>query len=112
MFGSLGQHWNGCILDSVDAVLAYASTAVYIRFALNVHLETGCCPKGAAPPKKAMSMLEEALFREESIEEWFAVVSPEYARIALAKAEAYLDGLDNKKKKREEKKLASVFVAA
>jgi Rhodopirellula transposase DDE domain len=57
-WGILEQHWNGALLDSVDAVIQYASTMTWKGNHPVVTLVTTTYQTGVKLTKKAMKVVE------------------------------------------------------
>jgi hypothetical protein len=57
-WGILENHWNGALLDSVEAVLAYARTMTWKGRHPAVELVTTTYKKGVKLTKRAMTQLE------------------------------------------------------
>ncbi len=76
-FGILEQHWNGALLDSVDAVIQYASTMTWKGKHPLVTLVTTTYQTGVKLTKKAMKVVETQLQRLPPLGKWFVdIVSP------------------------------------
>jgi transposase len=70
-WGILEQHWNGSLLDSVDAVIQYASTMTWKGKYPVVALVTSIYQTGVKLTKEAMDAVETQLQRLPSLEKWF-----------------------------------------
>jgi transposase len=70
-WGILEQHWNGAVLDSVDAVIQYARTMAWKGNHPLVDLVTTTYQTGVKLTKKAMKGVESQLERFPSLEKWF-----------------------------------------
>jgi transposase len=70
-WGILEQHWNGALLDSVDAVARYASTMTWKGHHPVVELVTTTYQTGVKLTKEAMKGVEAQLKRVPSLEKWF-----------------------------------------
>jgi transposase len=70
-WGILEQHWNGSLLDSVDAVIRYARTMTWKRKHPVVELVTTTYQTGVKLTKEAMDTVETQLQRFPSLEKWF-----------------------------------------
>jgi transposase len=70
-WGILEQHWNGSLLDSVDAVIQYARTMTWKGKHPTVELVTTTYQTGVKLTKEAMDMVETQLQRLPSLEKWF-----------------------------------------
>jgi hypothetical protein len=69
--GILEQHWNGALLDSVDAVVQYASTMTWKGHQPLVKLVTTTYQTGIKLTKEAMKVVETQLERVPNLEKWF-----------------------------------------
>ncbi len=70
-WGILEQHWNGSLLDSVDAVIQYASTMTWKGKYPVVELVTSVYQTGVKLTKVAMDAVETQLQRLPTLEKWF-----------------------------------------
>jgi transposase len=70
-WGILEQHWNGALLDSVDAVVQYASTMTWKGRQPLVKLVTTTYQTGIKLTKEAMKVVETQLERMPNLEKWF-----------------------------------------
>jgi transposase len=70
-WGILEQHWNGALLDSVDAVIHYARTMTWKGQHPVVALVTTTYQTGVKLTKKAMKVVETRLERVPSLDKWF-----------------------------------------
>jgi transposase len=76
-WGILEQHWNGALLDSLDAVIQYASTMTWKGNHPLVSLVTTVYQTGVKLTKQAMQALEAQLQRLPHLDKWFVdIVSP------------------------------------
>jgi transposase len=76
-WGILEQHWNGALLDSVNAVIQYASTMTWKGKHPVVALVTTTYQTGVKLTKKAMKVVETQLQRLPHLDKWFVdIVSP------------------------------------
>ena len=76
-WGILEQHWNGALLDSLDAVIQYASTMTWKGKQPLVTLVTTTYQTGVKLTKKAMQVVETQLQRLPHLDKWFVdIVSP------------------------------------
>jgi len=79
-WGILEQHWNGALLDSVDAVIQYASTMTWKGKHPVVELVTTTYQTGVKLTEKAMQALETQLQRLPHLDKWFVdIVYPSSA---------------------------------
>ncbi len=70
-WGILEQHWNGALLDSVDAVIHFAQTMTWKGNRPVVELVTNAYQTGVRLSKEAMLVVETHLQRWPSLEKWF-----------------------------------------
>jgi hypothetical protein len=75
-WGMLEGHWNGSLLDSVDAVLEYAKTMCWKGRHPVVKLVTTPYQTGVALTKEAMKALETKLQRLPLLDKWFVDIVP------------------------------------
>lgn len=74
-WGILEQHWNGALLDSVDAVIQFAETMTWKGKHPLVELVTTTYQTGVKLTKKAMQAVETHLQRRPSLEKWFVDIA-------------------------------------
>jgi transposase len=70
-WGILEHHWNGALLDSVDAVIQYASTMTWKGKHPVVELVTTTYQTGVKLTEKAMQALETQFQRLPHLDKWF-----------------------------------------
>lgn len=70
-WGILEQHWNGALLDSVEAVVQYASSMTWKGAHPVVELVTRTYQTGVKLTKEAMKTVETQLQRLPLLEKWF-----------------------------------------
>lgn len=70
-WGILEHHWNGALLDSVDAVIQYASTMTWKGKHPVVALVTTTYQTGVKLTKEAMEAVETQLERLPYLDKWF-----------------------------------------
>ncbi len=70
-WGILEQHWNGSLLDSVEAVIQYAGTMLWNGSHPVVELVTTLYQTGVKLKQKAMKVLETSLKRLPVLDKWF-----------------------------------------
>ena len=75
-WGVLEQHWGGCLLDSVQAVLGYASTMTYNGVNPFVRLVETVYHKGVRVGKKAMQQVNRHIRRHPTIGDYALTISP------------------------------------
>ena len=76
VWGVLEQHWNGSLLDSLAAVLAFALTMLYKQSAPIVQHIQRTYATGVKLTAKAMAALEARLEREPDLEKYFVRIAP------------------------------------
>jgi transposase len=70
-WGILEHHWNGALLDSVDAVVQYAKSMTWKGHHPTVELVTTTYQTGVKLTKEEMKVVETQLERWPSLEKWF-----------------------------------------
>ena len=70
-WGILEQHWNGSLLDSVDAVLRFAATMTWKGHRPVVELVTTAYRRGVRLTSEAMAAVEAQVARAPGLEKWF-----------------------------------------
>jgi transposase len=70
-WGILEQHWNGALLDSVEAVIQYARTMTWKGKHPVVELVMTTYQTGVKLTKEAMKLVETQLQRLPSLDKWF-----------------------------------------
>ena len=70
-WGILENHWNGALLDSIDAVIRFATTMTWKGKCPVVELVTTTYQIGVKLTKEAMQMVEAQLQRLPGLEKWF-----------------------------------------
>jgi Rhodopirellula transposase DDE domain len=70
-WGILEQHWNGALLDSVEAVIQYAASMTWKGNHPLVELVTTTYQAGVKLTKEAMKVVESQLQRLPALERWF-----------------------------------------
>jgi hypothetical protein len=73
--GILEQHWNGALLDSVEAVIQYAKTMTWKGNHPVVELVTTTYQTGVKLTKEAMDAVETQLQRLPSLGKWFVDIN-------------------------------------
>jgi hypothetical protein len=77
VWGGLEQHWNGDLLDTVDTILAFATSFVWRLRQPTVTPINKLYDTGKALTHKAMNRLEKTRFeRLPGLEKWFVSISP------------------------------------
>ena len=75
--GILANHWNGALLDSIEAVLAFPRTMTWNGVHPIVELVTTTYQTGVKLSKEAMGRVEAQLQRLPHLEKWFVdIASP------------------------------------
>jgi transposase len=70
-WGILEQHWNGALLDSVEALIQYASSMTWKGKHPAVSLVTTTYQTGVTLTKEAMNLVESQIKRLPSLRKWF-----------------------------------------
>ena len=70
-WGALERHWNGALLDTVDAVVGYAQSMTWKQEHPAVRLVTQAYESGVKLAKKAMKLVESKLKRLPHLPSWF-----------------------------------------
>jgi len=78
-WGILENHWNGALLDSIEAVLPFATTMTWKGKGLVVALVTTTYQTGVKLTKEAMKMVEAQLQRLPGLDKWFVDIVPSSA---------------------------------
>jgi hypothetical protein len=76
VWGGLEQHWNGSLLDTIDAALNFARTLIWRGRHPFVHLITKTYRKGVRLTQAAMRQLERRLERLPTLPKWFVRITP------------------------------------
>lgn len=76
-WGVLEQHWNGDLLDSVDAVLNFAKTMTWNKQHPVITIVHKLYHKGVRLSQKAMALLEERFQRLSGLEKYFVLIRPQ-----------------------------------
>jgi hypothetical protein len=75
-WGILENHWNGALLDSIDAVRQFATTMTWKGKRPVVALVTTTYQAGVKLTKNAMKMVETQLQRLPGLDKWFVDIVP------------------------------------
>jgi transposase len=75
-WGILEQHWNGSLLDSLDAVLGFAATMTWKGTRPSVALVTTAYERGVTLTKQAMATVDAHLVRHPTLGKWFVDILP------------------------------------
>ncbi len=76
VWGGLEQHWNGSLLDTIDAALNFARTLVWRGCHPVVQMLTKPYHTGVRLTQQAMQHLEQRLERLPTLPKWFVHISP------------------------------------
>lgn len=76
-WGALEQHWNGDLLDSVEAVLNFAKTMTWNKQHPVITLVHQLYHKGVRLAQKAMTLLEQRFERLPGLEKYFVRIRPQ-----------------------------------
>lgn len=76
VWGVLEQHWNGSLLDSLEAVLGFAHSLTWQQHNPVVHWVEKVYSIGVKLTQLAMQQLEERLERLQGLEKWFVTIRP------------------------------------
>jgi len=75
-WGILENHWNGSLLDSVDAVLRFATTMTWKGQHPMVEVVPTLYQTGVKLTKEAMEVVESLITRLPNLGKWFVDISP------------------------------------
>jgi DDE family transposase len=75
-WGILDNHWNGALLDSIEAVLRWATTMTWKGKCPVVALVTTTSQTGVKLTKDAMQKVETQLQRLPGLDQWFVDIVP------------------------------------
>jgi hypothetical protein len=75
-WGILENHWNGALLDSIDAALACAKTMTWSGVTPIVQLLDRVYETGVRLTKSAFRPIAERLERSETLPKWSLVIQP------------------------------------
>lgn len=75
-WGILENHWNGCLLDTLDSVIEFARTMTWKGKHPLVSLVTTPYATGVRRTKDAMEALEAQITRLPGLEKWFVDIFP------------------------------------
>jgi transposase len=75
-WGILENHWNGSLLDTLDAVIQFAQTMTWKGTHPVVSLVTTTYASGVRLTKDAMEALESQITRLPGVEKWFVDILP------------------------------------
>jgi len=75
-WGILEHHWNGSLLDSIDAVIQFATTMTWNGQHPMVELVTTTYQTGVKLTKDAMALIEAQITRLPDLGKWFVDIAP------------------------------------
>ena len=75
-WGILEHHWNGSLLDSIDAVIQFATTMTWNGHHPVVELVTTTYQTGVKLTKDAMDLIEAQITRLPDLGKWFVDITP------------------------------------
>ena len=75
-WGILEHHWNGALLDTVDAVLNFTASMTWKRIHPVVDLVTTIYHTGVRLSQAAMAEIEAQIVRLPGLEKWFVDITP------------------------------------
>ncbi len=86
VWGTLEQHWNGSLLDSLDTVLGFASSLTYKGLNPFVELVAKTYETGVKLTKAQMDRLERRFHRLDGLRKWFVRIYPpsHYLRVFIS----------------------------
>lgn len=76
VWGTLEQHWNGDILDSVDTVIKFAESMIWKGKNPTINFIDKEYKTGKKVSKKIMKLYESAICRMKGLEKWFVLIYP------------------------------------
>lgn len=79
-WGILETHWNGSILDTVDAVVQFTRSMTWCGRPPVVELITTVYQTGVRLSKAAMNQIEAQVVRLPGLEKWFVEIAPSMLR--------------------------------
>ena len=83
VWGRLEAHWNGDLLETIEAVVGYAKSMTYNGIHPIVTEITQIYETGIKLSKKIMKIYEKAITRAGKIGKWFITIEPEKCRSVL-----------------------------
>ena len=75
-WGILENHWNGSILDTLEAVLKFTTTMTWNGIHPVVELVTTTYATGIRLSQEAMALIETRIVRLPGLDKWFVDISP------------------------------------
>lgn len=79
-WGILENHWNGSILDTVDAVLKFSASMTWNGLHPSVELVSTTYETGVRLSQEAMGRLEAQIARLPGLDKWFIDITPSALR--------------------------------
>jgi Rhodopirellula transposase DDE domain len=79
-WGILEHHWNGALLDTVDAVLNFTASMTWQGLHPVVALVTTVYKTGVRLTKAAMAEIEDQIARRPGLDKWFVDIMPTAGR--------------------------------
>ncbi|HZK55843.1 MAG TPA: ISAzo13 family transposase [Desulfosporosinus sp.] len=83
IWGGLEKHWNGSLLDSLEAVLRFAGSMTWKGEKPLITYSDKLYETGIKVEKKVMKLYETAIKRAYGIESWFVTLYPKKCKIVL-----------------------------
>jgi len=80
-WGILENHWNGSILDTVQAVVKFTASMTWQGLHPVVELITAAYETGVTLTKKGMDLVEAQITRLPGLEKWFIDIAPPALRV-------------------------------
>lgn len=85
VWGTLEQHWNGSLLDSIETVLEFASSLTYKGLSPCVELVSKIYQTGVKLTQAQMARLERRFLRHERLSKWFLhILPPHHLRVIIS----------------------------
>jgi Rhodopirellula transposase DDE domain len=75
-WGVLENHWNGSLLDTVEAVLKFTASMTWNGVCPVVELVTATYKTGVRLSQKAMEVIEDQIARLPGLDKWFIDILP------------------------------------
>lgn len=75
-WGSLENHWNGSLLDSIRKALLWAATMTWKGLSPVIAFVDRVYPKRIRVPKQEMRTLESRLIRSKTLPKWDIIIEP------------------------------------
>ena len=80
-WGILENHWNGSLLDTIEAVMHFATTMTWKGTHPVVALVTTLYQTGVKLTKEAMDLVEAQITRLPDLGKWFVDITPMASRV-------------------------------